>query len=94
MNDFHSVYGTPKSIPSAFKSQVFMYSEINDARLMRDTSDLDKAHVVTSMIFASDLHKPVLDLDFPCILIESETAGHYHLFIDKAISCVHLVVSV
>lgn len=29
-------------------------------------------------------HLPVVDLDFPCRLVRSRTAGHYHLYIDKA----------
>ncbi len=31
------------------------------------------------------MHKPVIDLDFPCQLIPSSTLGHFHLYIDKEI---------
>lgn len=30
-------------------------------------------------------HLPVFDLDFPCRLIESQTPGHFHLYIDHQI---------
>jgi hypothetical protein len=30
-------------------------------------------------------HAPVIDLDFPCQLVESGTPGHYHLYIDKEV---------
>lgn len=29
-------------------------------------------------------HRPVLDIDLPCKLIESSTPGHYHLFIEHS----------
>lgn len=32
------------------------------------------------------LHAPTLDIDVPCYLVESTTPGHYHLYIDKAMS--------
>lgn len=28
------------------------------------------------------VHMPVIDIDHPCRLVESETPGHFHLFID------------
>lgn len=31
-------------------------------------------------------HKPVLDIDMDCVLLESSTPGHHHLFIDKEMS--------
>lgn len=31
-------------------------------------------------------HLPVIDIDLPCKLVESSTPGHFHLYIDKAIS--------
>lgn len=32
-----------------------------------------------------EVHKPVLDLDMPCILLDSSTPGHHHLLIDHEI---------
>lgn len=34
----------------------------------------------------SDLHMPVIDIDLPCELVPSSTPGHFHLYINKAIS--------
>lgn len=31
-------------------------------------------------------HRPVLDIDWPVALMESETPGHHHLIIDKGMS--------
>ncbi len=33
-----------------------------------------------------DLHRPVLDLDFPAKLVPSSTEGRYHLYLDKALT--------
>ena len=52
------------------------------------TTDLDKAHVTTSMVAGSGvgdrgvMHKVVLDIDMPAVLLESSTPGHHHLYID------------
>jgi hypothetical protein len=32
------------------------------------------------------LHYPVIDIDFPCKLVPSQTDGHYHLYLHKAVS--------
>jgi hypothetical protein len=32
------------------------------------------------------LHRPVLDIDFPAHLIPSTTEGHFHLYLDKAVT--------
>jgi hypothetical protein len=39
------------------------------------------ANLVTSLTESGE-HRPLLDLDFPCRLIESQTPGHYHLYLD------------
>lgn len=49
----------------------------------------DRAALVSSESACAelpDVHFPVLDIDFPCRLVESETPGHHHLFIDKAVT--------
>lgn len=43
------------------------------------------ATVVTSQTVYSDLHYPVIDLDFPARLIPSSTQGHYHLYLDTPV---------
>lgn len=55
----------------------------------------EAATVVTSEVIrgggdrpleAGKMHKPVLDIDLPVKVLDSSTAGHHHLFIDKEMS--------
>jgi hypothetical protein len=47
------------------------------------TDDPSDANLVSSIIAdGSGLHRPVLDLDIPAVLIASSTPGHAHLYID------------
>lgn len=72
-----------------------------DGDQFRDVgTEPDKSNVITSRVDKHpanpvdakyrdahrDLHKPVLDIDLPVTLVPSSTAGHYHLYIDKAMS--------
>lgn len=59
-----------------------------DARSGRyDTTDLEKAQVITSRVAGKDnVHKLLLDIDIPAQLIPSSTPGHSHLYIDKEMS--------
>ena len=41
---------------------------------------------VTNGRFLDTSHKPVLDIDFPAALVESETPGHHHLILDKQLT--------
>lgn len=51
------------------------------------TDDMNDASVITSLVSESDnMHKPILDIDFPVKAIPSTTEGHFHLYLDKAIS--------
>lgn len=34
----------------------------------------------------SGLHAPAIDIDWPCELVPSSTPGHFHLYIDKALT--------
>lgn len=43
------------------------------------------ANAVSSLV-CPGIHAPVLDIDFAAQLIESSTPGHYHLYLDKAMS--------
>lgn len=50
------------------------------------TENLAKAEVVTSEAvghWRKNMHRPVLDIDFPAAVIPSTTPGHGHLYIDK-----------
>lgn len=52
---------------------------------VEDTAD---ANVVSSHFggVRSDFHRPVLDIDFPAALVPSTTPGHFHLYLDRALS--------
>lgn len=56
------------------------------------TEDLDKAEVVTSQAvkhWRKNMHRPILDIDFPATVIPSSTSGHGHLYIDKPMTWEH-----
>jgi hypothetical protein len=60
------------------------YTEADRRRLVDDPA---QAHVVTSRVAgADDMHKVVIDLDLPAALVPSTTEGHFHLYVDKAMS--------
>lgn len=43
--------------------------------------DKDNANLVSSLC-NNGKHRPTLDIDFPCKLVETKTPGHYHLYIE------------
>lgn len=45
----------------------------------------DRVNLIGSEIYPG-VHAPVFDVDFPVRAIPSRTPGHYHLYIDKAVS--------
>lgn len=49
------------------------------------TTELGDAELISSKVTGSDRHKPVIDIDFPCVLYES-TNGGGHLLIDKELT--------
>ena len=71
---------------------------LNDYRAFGDDVDFDvvqdRANVVTSRAddtWGTTEHLPVLDLDFPIVAEPSTTEGHFHLYIDRAMSWDQLV---
>lgn len=58
------------------------------------TDELEKAEVVTSQANIPDVwgdrdggfHRPILDIDFPVVVIPSTTPGHNHLYINKTMT--------
>lgn len=48
-------------------------------------SEQDAELVCSDMGHAPRMHKPVIDLDLPCRLVESGTPGHFHLYIDREV---------
>lgn len=62
------------------------YGPDNEKRQQIPSSRPEEATLIGSQVEGwPNLHMPVLDIDFPCELRESETPGHFHLFIDKPI---------
>lgn len=49
-------------------------------------ADHHTATLVTSKLEDSSLHMPVIDIDMPCMLLPSSTPGHFHLYIEKAMT--------
>lgn len=64
--------------------------ETGNVDKVRSDAPLIEANSVASQFIASrdpvlsNLHKPVLDIDVPAILVPSSTPGHSHLYIDHA----------
>ena len=62
------------------------YKGGGDGPIVRDLGD---ANVVTSLVGGTGIpgmHKPVLDIDMPVRVEPSSTPGHFHLYIDRAMS--------
>ena len=81
MSIFHKDKVLPLPGQILHNVEAFGDYECND-RNRYATTDLDKAHVTTSMVAGSEMHKVVLDIDMPAVLLESSTPGHHHLYID------------
>ncbi len=48
-----------------------------------EVEDIESADIVLSHEPSTNLHRPILDIDFPVSVIPSSTPGHHHLYIDK-----------
>lgn len=74
----------------SYKGRLYWYSE----KLETDPGWEDNMKLVSSSAAANLIgsltetgkHKPTLDIDLPCQLVESKTEGHYHLYIDKELT--------
>lgn len=56
---------------------------------LEQTENIDEANAITSKVAGlrlldEELHKPILDIDFPVHVVPSSTPGHSHVYIDKA----------
>lgn len=47
--------------------------------------DGEELNLVTSQIKGSEYHAPCIDIDMPCVLVDSKTPGHHHLYIEKPV---------
>lgn len=65
-------------------------SRNSDAGMSEDrhpVEHIEDANVISShVVNKPGVHAPVLDIDLPCHLTESETPGHYHLYINVEMS--------
>lgn len=51
-----------------------------------EPADIDLANIVTSRVDGvAEVHFPVIDIDFPCTLVES-SPGKHHLYIDHPVA--------
>jgi hypothetical protein len=57
----------------------------NDPRTKGTEAPESDANTISSLV-CPGIHAPVLDIDFEARLIPSSTLGHYHLYLDKAIT--------
>lgn len=48
----------------------------------RHTGNLRDAHVASSLVRDTKLHKVVIDVDHEAVLVPSSTPGHHHLYVD------------
>jgi len=78
--------------PIPLPGQMFAVAEIDgdydEAPAERTlTPSAHEANLITSIVADnSGMHRPVLDIDVPCVLVPSSTPGHFHLYIDKPMS--------
>jgi hypothetical protein len=64
-------------------------TDLTEWNAPREACDEAEANLVSSHVTgtgAGFLHAPVLDLDFPCRLVESTTPGHFHLYLDRCVT--------
>lgn len=76
----------PGTLPRVLRHANELGAEYSEDRA-RPVATIEEANLVTSE--AADrpgVHYPVIDLDLPCELVPSTTEGHFHLYIDRAIT--------
>lgn len=56
-------------------------SDEPDIAEVREPCELGNANLVGSLC-TDGKHRPVLDIDFPAMLVPSSTPGHFHLYLD------------
>ena len=52
----------------------------------RTSVDIDEAVLVGSETDEPGMHMPVLDIDYGAMLLPSSTSGHFHLYLNKAVT--------
>lgn len=62
-------------------------SEDPDAFGDREPADTwEEANAISSEIAGTNMHAPVLDLDYSAELVPSSTPGHFHLYLNRAVT--------
>lgn len=78
LSSYENSIPAPEDVPKEDRDTYF-----DDGR--EEVLKLEDADVMSSQLkdpYRPTTHCPVLDLDFPCELMPSETPGHYHLKMD------------
>ena len=87
-----TIYHLHEAILNAAPSE--MVTEDQEAHRVQ-VSTLEEANLVGSKAehqFSAEMHWPVIDIDVPIAAVPSKTEGHYHLYIEKAISWPHYML--
>lgn len=77
---------------TAFKVKRWaMSSSSDDLERDREVTDLENADVISSLIKGTEhlsggVHVLAIDIDLPCYLVKSTTPGHYHFYVNAAIT--------
>lgn len=61
------------------------YDEGFYTKIPDEAADIETAELISSQT-KDGTHRPLLDIDFPAVVIPSTTPGHGHLYIDKELS--------
>ena len=56
---------------------------IEQDRKEQEVKTKEEANLISSRLVDSDFHMPIFDFDFPCELIPSSSAGHFHFYMYK-----------
>jgi hypothetical protein len=62
---------------------------ISDSPYEEDPERVKSEHGYATLVgskLENGNHMPVIDLDLPCMLVESSTPGHFHLYVNKEMS--------
>lgn len=76
---------TTRKLLSKRKDNDDAYDEGFYTKIPDEVADIDSAELISSLTSAGT-HRPLLDIDFPAVVIPSTTPGHGHLYIDKEMS--------
>lgn len=77
-------YRATKAVLKRKKSEEYD-SEAFYTKVPDEVASIEKAELISSQT-KNGRHRPLLDIDFPAMVIPSTTAGHCHLYIDKELS--------